>query len=257
MLRTPLVLGAAFVLVTVSGLGVAAAENEAETATAPAAAAAEQAVQAGADGPSDDAPSARHRHHHGKGSRKHAAAFTGRVVPETALRVEPLGHPSGDLHIVSVNSGEEVDVNIYNPDGSYNNDALAELNHVMRCRRTDAEKPMDLQLLVLLSHVYDHFGKKPLELVSGYRNQRKKTSNHYKATASDIRIEGIDPKKIEAFAETLDTGGMGIGLYPRSHFVHIDVRPPPSFRWTDFSPPNPDAAEKRPPRGWKRKKLQS
>jgi uncharacterized protein YcbK (DUF882 family) len=254
MLRTPL-FGAAFVLVTVSGLGVAVAEDEAETATAPAAAAAEQAA---GDGPSDDgASSARHHHHHGKGSRKHAAAFTGRVVPETALRVEPLGHPSGDLHIVSVNSGEEADVNIYNADGSYNNDALAELNHVMRCRRTDEEKPMDLQLLVLLSHVYDHFGKKPLELVSGYRNQRKKTSNHYKATASDIRIAGISPNKIEAFAETLDTGGMGIGLYPRSHFVHIDVRPPPSFRWIDNSPPNPDAAEKRPPRGWRRKKLQS
>ena len=254
MLRTPL-LGAAFVLVTVSGSGVAVAEDEAETATVSPAAAAEQAA---GDSPSDDAlSSARHHRHHSHGSRKHPAAFTGRVVPESALRTEPLGHPSGDLHIVSINSGEEADVNIYNPDGSYNNDALAELNHVMRCRRTDAEKPMDLQLLVLLSHVYDHFGKKPLELVSGYRNQRKKTSNHYKGTASDIRIAGIAPKKIEAFAETLDTGGMGIGLYPRSLFVHIDVRPPPSFRWTDYSPPNPDAAEKRPPRGWKRKKLQS
>ena len=50
---------------------------------------------------------------------------------------------------------------------------------------------------------------------------------------------------------------MGIGLYPRSGFVHIDVRSPPSYRWIDYSPPNSNAAEKRPPRGWKRKKLES
>ena len=53
-------------------------------------------------------------------------------------------------------------------------------------------------------------------------------------------------------------GGMGVGIYPNSEFVHIDVRPPPSFRWVDYSRSNPDAAEKRPPRGFKkRKKLQS
>ncbi len=28
---------------------------------------------------------------------------------------------------------------------------------------------------------------------------------------------------------------MGIGIYPRSQFVHIDVRPPPSYRWIDYS----------------------
>ena len=50
---------------------------------------------------------------------------------------------------------------------------------------------------------------------------------------------------------------MGIGIYPRSQFVHIDVRSPPSYRWIDYSPPNSNAAEKRPPRGWKRKKLES
>ena len=105
--------------------------------------------------------------------------------------------------------------------------------------------------------IYDHFGGKPLQVVSGYRNQRKLSSNHTKGTASDIRIAGVSIKQIRDFADTLDRGGMGIGIYPRSLFVHVDVRSPPSYRWTDYSPPNPDAAEKRPPRGWKRKKLQS
>jgi hypothetical protein len=73
--------------------------------------------------------------------------------------------------------------------------------------------------------------------------------------ASDIRISGVSIKQIKAYAETLDRGGMGIGIYPVSGFVHIDVRPPPSFRWTDYSPPNSNAAEKRPPRSWKRHKI--
>jgi uncharacterized protein YcbK (DUF882 family) len=188
---------------------------------------------------------------------KHSYRYTGRVVAETDLRVDPLPRPSGKLKLVSVNNpNETADVNIYNPDGSYNLDALAEVNFVLRCRRTDVEKDIDPQLVTLLSHVYDHFGK-PLEIVSAYRNQRKLSSNHTKGTASDIRIEGVSSKVVRAFAETLDRGGMGIGIYPRSQFVHIDVRPPPSYRWVDYSPPNSNAAEKRPPRGWKRKKLQS
>jgi uncharacterized protein YcbK (DUF882 family) len=116
---------------------------------------------------------------------------------------------------------------------------------------------MDPQLLTYLSHIYDHFGGKPLEVVSGFRNQRKQTSNHFKGTATDIRISGIGIKQIKAFVETLDRGGMGIGIYPRTGFVHIDVRSPPSYRWTDYSGAGSNASEKRPPRGWKRKKLQS
>jgi uncharacterized protein YcbK (DUF882 family) len=226
------------------------AEEAGDEATA-APAAAEAAADSGDETP---APPTRHK----RRKSRHQGRFVGRVVPEEKLRADPLPRPSGNLEMVSLaNPDDKVKVNIYNPDGSYNLDALDQLNHVLRCRRTDAEKAMDPQLLTLLSHVYDHFGGKPLEIVSGYRNQRKQTSNHFKGRATDIRIAGVTPKKIEAFAETLDRGGMGIGIYPRSQFVHIDVRSPPSYRWIDYSPPNSNAAEKRPPRGWKRKKLES
>jgi uncharacterized protein YcbK (DUF882 family) len=214
------------------------------------------AASAGSDGGDGEAPAAKPGKRRRRG-KKHSYKYTGRVVPESDLRVEPLPRPSGKLHVISLNNPHEyAQVNIYNSDGSYNLDALAEVNFVLRCRRTDVEKDMDPQLVTMLSHIYDHFGK-PLEIVSAYRNQRKLTSNHTKGTASDIRIEGVSPKVVRAYAETLDRGGMGIGIYPRSQFVHIDVRPPPSYRWVDYSPPNSNAAEKRPPRGWKRKKLQS
>jgi uncharacterized protein YcbK (DUF882 family) len=245
-------LGAALSLLLVGFAPRAHAEADDEPEAAPAA----EAPAAAAD----DASGAKPAHaHHRRHKSNHHGRFAGHVVPDERLRTAPLPRPSGNLAMVSLNNPNEdpVKVNIYNPDGSYNVDALEQLNHILRCRRTDTETDMDPQLLTMLSHIYDHFGSKPLEIVSGYRNQRKQTSNHFKGRASDIRIAGVSPKKIEAFAETLDRGGMGIGIYPRSQFVHIDVRSPPSYRWTDWSPPGSNANEKRPPRGWKRKKLES
>jgi uncharacterized protein YcbK (DUF882 family) len=180
----------------------------------------------------------------------------GHVVPEAQLRTKPLDRPSGRLVLYGLNTGESADLNIYNADGSYNLEQLEEANQMLRCKRTDTTKPIEPRLLALLSHVYDHFGKR-LEIVSGYRNQRKQTSYHFKGSASDIRIAGVPPKKIVAFASTLDQGGMGIGIYPRAKFVHIDVRPPPSYRWIDNARPRANSFDKQPPKGWKRKKLQS
>jgi uncharacterized protein YcbK (DUF882 family) len=239
------ILGSAL-LIAVAGNGTPAQAEEGASAAA-----------AGAeDGPGEVVASPVRRSHPGVSVRKRGR-FTGRVVPETALRQEPLPAPSGNLELRMLGTDEGVKVNIYNPDGSYNLESLRALDRVLRCRRTDDVKPIEPRLFTILSHVYDHFGGKALDVVSGYRNQRKKTSNHYKGTATDVRIAGVTPKKIELFAESIDTGGLGIGIYPKGQFVHLDVRPLPSYRWVDMSPPNPNASEKRPPRDWKRKKLQS
>jgi uncharacterized protein YcbK (DUF882 family) len=245
-LGTVLLLGTAFVY---------PAYADDEPGAEPEGAAAEPAAAAG-DAPAEGAPGKRSRKKRGK--TRHGGKFAGRVVDEKDLRSEPLPKPSGNLEIVSLsNPKDRAKVNIYNADGSYSITAEEELNFVLRCRRTDAEKAIDIQLLTWMSLIYDHFGGKPLQIVSAYRNQRKESSNHFKGRAMDIRIEGVAPRKIRDFAQTLDRGGMGIGLYPRSEFVHIDVRSPPSYRWIDNSPPGSNAAEKRPPRGWKRKKLES
>ena len=195
---------------------------------------------------------------HLKYSRSHSGAkVVGHVVPEDQLRATPPPRPSGNLHLFALASKEETKVNIYNPDGSYNVEALQAVSHILRCKRTDTERDIEPRLMTILSHVYDHFGGKRIEIVSGYRNQRRTTSFHYQGSASDIRIPGVKPQKVRAFVETLDAGGMGVGLYPRTQFVHVDVRPPPSYRWIDWSRSDPDNPGKRPPRGFKRKKLQS
>lgn len=176
----------------------------------------------------------------------------GRPVPEKALRAEAAPPPSGELRIYSINYKDEANVNIYNADGSFDVNALAEINHIFKCRRSGLEHDIDTRLVTILSHVYDHFGGKRLELLSGYRFQRRMTSNHFHGTAADIRIPGVNPRKIRSFVESLDAGGMGVGWYPRVGFVHIDVRPPPSYRWIDYSRSNPDARDRQLPRGFKR-----
>jgi uncharacterized protein YcbK (DUF882 family) len=255
MLRVA-ILGSALLL-AVTGKVASAQPGEGAGAREGVGSRAGSASSSGSEDGAEGADSSKTRHGSNGVSIKKHGKFTGRVVSESALRKEPLGMPSGDLELRMLGLDESVKVNIYNEDGSYNIESLRSLDHVLRCRRTDDEKPIEPRLFTILSHVYDHFGGKPIDIVSGYRNQRKKTSNHYKGTATDIRIEGVTPKKIESFAESIDTGGLGVGLYPRGQFVHIDVRPLPSYRWIDMSAPNPNASEKRPPRDWKRKKLQS
>ena len=183
-------------------------------------------------------------HAAGKSSKRKKArrepVFSGHQASLSSLRSEPLPKPSGDLKLVNINfRGETLELNIYNEDGSFNDEALDELNHFWRCKRTNTEKPINPHLFEILSAVYDHF-QAPIELVSGFRNQEHKTSFHFHGSASDIRVQGVDPNVVHEFVITLDGGGMGIGRYPRAHFVHVDVRPEPSFRWVDRSPPGGD-----------------
>ena len=86
--------------------------------------------------------------------------------------------------------------------------------------------------------IVDKFGK-PIELVSGFRNQDRQTSFHFHGSAADIRVKGVPDRQLHEFVTSLDTGHLGFGKYPRSGFIHVDVRPQ-SYRWIDRSPPGSD-----------------
>lgn len=170
--------------------------------------------------------------------KKHARVpvFSGRLAAATELRDDPLPRPSGHIEFFAVNFQEKVAVDIYNEDGSFNEEALDTLNHLFRCKRTNTEKAIEPRLFTVLSHIYDRF-QRPLELVSGFRNQVRTTSFHFHGAASDIRIAGVSDKELHKFVASLDVGGMGLGIYPRAGFIHVDIRPEPSYRWVDNSPP--------------------
>jgi uncharacterized protein YcbK (DUF882 family) len=178
----------------------------------------------------------------------------GWVVSDDRLRKRLPPPPSGNIFLHNLYRQESLKVNIFNRDGSYNGEALSALSRLLRCKRTDLETPIEPRLFAILSHINDRFGGRRIEVTSGYRNQQRTTSNHYRGSATDIHVRGVDPADLSAFVESLDAGGMGVGLYPRGGFVHVDIRPPPSYRWIDYSPTDPDDPNRRPPAGWKLRK---
>jgi uncharacterized protein YcbK (DUF882 family) len=194
------------------------------------------AVPAYADAPDADMTPRPATAKRAKKKVRRGPVFQGRLASTHEIRDTPLGRPSGHIALYAVNFREELDVDLYGENGEIDPDAVDQLNHLWRCKRTDTEKAIDPRLYELLSHIYDHFGRR-MELVSGFRNQKRTSSFHFHGSASDIRIPGVSEKQLYAFAQTLDTGGMGIGIYPKAGFIHIDIRPEPSYRWTDYSPP--------------------
>lgn len=172
--------------------------------------------------------------------------FVGHNAPESSLRKTPLERPSGEIWIWAENLNEEVKVQIYREDGTLNDEVLAELDDLFRCKRTQDVRAVRPELYEMLSRIYDHFGKQRLTLVSGYRANERPGSRHHHASAMDLRVPGHTIKDVYAYAQTLDVGGMGIGIYPNSGFVHVDFRAPgsPSYRWTDYAPPGGQKAKK-------------
>lgn len=173
----------------------------------------------------------------GARAKRTRSAFSGHNAGKTTLRIEPLDKPSGHIQLKAENLGEEVDVNIYKPDGSFDEASLAKLDDMFRCVRTGEVRAVRRELYEQLSRIYDHFEGKEIQLVSGFRFAERNSSRHYHASAMDIRIPGVSINAMYKYAESLDVGGMGLGIYPTSQFIHVDFRAPgePSYRWTDYS----------------------
>lgn len=95
---------------------------------------------------------------------------------------------------------------------------------------------IDDELVQHLQKIRNYFNK-PVNISSAYRcsTHNKNVggatgSRHLKGQAADIYINGVSPKAIAQYAESI--GILGIGLYETDadgHFVHIDTRTSKSF----------------------------
>ena len=93
---------------------------------------------------------------------------------------------------------------------------------------------ISLALVNLLQKIRNHFGKAVI-INSAYRTEAHNKSiggatysQHKYGLAADIHINGVTPKEIAAYVETLMPSSGGIGIY--KSFVHVDVRRAKS-RW--------------------------
>ena len=100
---------------------------------------------------------------------------------------------------------------------------------------TVAHQTTDPRLIRLLAKVSDHFGSRPIRVVSGYRTRSFfQDSRHKLSCAVDFSIPGIDNVTLRDYLRTLSD--VGVGYYPNSSFVHLDVRDANTY-WVDYAGP--------------------
>lgn len=118
--------------------------------------------------------------------------------------------------------------------------AIRRMTEIMRPRnatRRDRYPAPSARLLELLARVSDHFGGRTIHVISGFREAggyTRETSQHVAGHAIDIRIDGVPNTTLRDYLRTHDR--VGVGFYPRSHFVHLDVRDRSTY-WVDWSRP--------------------
>ena len=82
-----------------------------------------------------------------------------------------------------------------------------------------------------------------IEVVSGYRHPKfakNPRSPHMKGLACDMRVVGVKNTELRDFFRQRFKN-VGVGYYPNSSFVHLDVRRGASAFWIDYSGPGENA----------------
>jgi uncharacterized protein YcbK (DUF882 family) len=146
--------------------------------------------------------------------------------------------PQSQFRSVSMNNlhtGESMEA-VYWDGGDYLPDVLDAVNLHLRDYRTGDIHPIAPRLLDLLDSVSALTGAKaPFEVISGFRSaatnamlhersaEVAKKSFHVQGMAIDVRLADVELRHLHAAARSLGRGG--VGYYPDSNFVHLDVGP--------------------------------
>jgi uncharacterized protein YcbK (DUF882 family) len=169
-----------------------------------------------------------HQHGHGYGS--HGA---GHPIQHADVQ---LGDDPRRVRFHNLHTDEKLDA-VYWEGGKYVPDALHAVNHVLRDFRTGDVHTMDPALLDLLVAVSAKTQtNSPFYVISGYRSPQTnamlrseggaetgvaRKSLHLEGQAIDIRLADVQLAHLHNAALSLGRGG--VGYYPTSDFVHVDV----------------------------------
>jgi len=148
--------------------------------------------------------------------------------------------PPRRLALVNMHTGEDVEITYFD-NGDYLPEALGRIDDLMRDHRAEQSYPISTKLLDFLHDLNAKLKTDaPFQLLSGYRSPetnamlRKKSrgvarrSYHMMGEAADVRLPGFKLRAMHAKAVQLNAGG--VGYYPRSGFLHVDVGPVRAWR---------------------------
>lgn len=121
--------------------------------------------------------------------------------------------------------------------------AQRRVDRFLRCHHTRKQGRIDVRLIRLLHDVGRHWPGRRLEVVSGYRHPKvakNPRSPHMKGLAVDFRVVGVPNTELRDYLRGAFPK-VGVGYYPNSSFVHLDVRQGASAFWIDYSGPGENA----------------
>jgi uncharacterized protein YcbK (DUF882 family) len=139
------------------------------------------------------------------------------------------------LRLHNLHTLEDIDI-VYRTGDNYQPEAIALLNYFLRDHNTNEVKAYDPREFDLLHDILLHLRRPDalIDVVCGYRTQETNEilrasshggvaehSQHILGHAIDIRIPGSSTVQIRNAALSLNEGG--VGYYPTTHFVHVDV----------------------------------
>jgi uncharacterized protein YcbK (DUF882 family) len=161
------------------------------------------------------------------------------LLPAPAIihpRETALAAPASQLRRVALHNLHTDDKfdEVYWENGAYVPDALAQAQYALRDWRNGKEHFMDPKLFDALHGISQKLGAtQPFQIISGYRSPQTNAmlharsdgvashSQHMLGKASDIRVRGIELAHLHKAALAQKAGG--VGFYPVSNFVHVDV----------------------------------
>lgn len=165
-------------------------------------------------------------------SRRNFIKFTFTLLGIYPFR-KVLAYPKEErcFNLFNIHTREKLFVK-YFKSGIYDENALNDINYLLRCHYSNEIINIDTSLLDLLCDIKDNFGKeREIHIISGYRSfayneylrsiGRKvvRDSLHLYGLAIDFTIPGISSSELSDVAKSFSVGG--VGKY--TEFIHIDV----------------------------------
>jgi uncharacterized protein YcbK (DUF882 family) len=173
------------------------------------------------------------------------AVPAGKAVGKSPARP---GHGAGrgnatPVILYHVNHRETLRLRLSDEHGKPVRGLQGQMNRFLRCHYTNQQHAMNPRLTRLLYEIGQHYAGRRIEIVSGYRHPRfakNPHSPHKQGLACDMRVPGVKNTELRDFFRQRFKN-VGVGYYPNSSFVHLDVRRSASAFWIDYSGPGENA----------------
>jgi len=148
-------------------------------------------------------------------------------------------NPYAAVELYAVNDKETLQLRLRDDKGRPVRNVQKRFDRFLRCHHTNKVHAMNPRLVRVLYQVGKHFPGRRLEVVSGYRHPsvaKNPRSPHMKGLACDFRVTGIKNTELRDYLRS-GFQKVGVGYYPNSSFVHLDMRKDRSAFWIDYSGP--------------------